>query len=74
MAMLDRNTYNAPKRVVDLSGPEGNAFCLMGLASNLCKQLELDKDAVLNEMKSGDYDNLVSVFDSYFGNYVDLLK
>jgi hypothetical protein len=58
--------------VIDLTGPQGNAFFLMGQASRYARQLELDSDAVLAEMQSGDYENLVQVFDRYFGDYVIL--
>lgn len=58
--------------VIDLTGPAGNAFSLLGQASNLAKQLGFDKSEILKEMKSGDYENLISVFDKYFGDYVIL--
>jgi len=58
--------------VVDLTGPDGNAFCLMGYAQKLSRQLDLDGNKVVEEMKSGDYENLIKVFDSYFGDFVIL--
>lgn len=58
--------------VIDLTGPEGNAFALMALASRYARDLGLDSDAVIAEMKSSDYENLVQVFDRYFGEYVIL--
>ena len=58
--------------VIDLTGPGGNAFFLMGQADRLSRRLGLDKDVVINEMKSGNYENLVQVFDRYFGDYVIL--
>lgn len=58
--------------VIDLTGPDGNAYALMAYASRFCKQLGLDSDEVISEMKSGDYENLVEVFDSYFGSFVIL--
>jgi len=58
--------------VIDLTGPQGNAFVLMGLASRYARQLGLDSDAVLAEMQQGNYENLVQVFDRYFGEYVIL--
>ena len=63
------------KRIeVDLTGPNGNAFYLLGMTGQLAKQLGLDKTAIVDEMKSGDYENLIEVFDKYFGNYVDLYR
>lgn len=64
------------KKRIDLSGPDGNAFCLLGYASSFSKQLGYTKeksDSIQKEMQSGDYDNLVDTFDKYFGDYVDLV-
>ena len=58
--------------VIDLTGPDGNAFFLMGRAGQYARQLGLDSNTIINEMKSGDYENLVAVFDRYFGDYVIL--
>ena len=58
--------------VIDLTGPDGNAFVLIGTASRLAKQLGLDKDAIQKEMTGGDYENLLKVFDKYFGEFVTL--
>ena len=58
--------------VIDLTGPEGNAFFLMGRAHRFAQDLGLDGDAIITEMKSGNYENLVQVFDRYFGDYVIL--
>jgi hypothetical protein len=58
--------------VIDLTGPQGNAFFLLAQASQYVRDLGLDSDQVITEMKSGDYENLVQVFDRYFSNYVIL--
>ena len=58
--------------VIDLTGPQGNAFYLMGFASKNARKFGLDGSAILTEMKSGDYENLVTIFDKYFGEYVIL--
>ena len=59
---------------IDLTGPDGNAFCLLGYATNLAKQLRKDPKPILDNMKSSDYDNLVTVFDEEFGEYVTLYR
>ena len=59
---------------IDLTGPQGNAFVLLGYASQLSKQLGLNSEQILSEMKSGDYENLVAVFDKHFGNIVTLYR
>ena len=67
-----RTKPRAKELVIDLTGPDGNAYALMAYASRFCKQLDLDSDEVISEMKSGDYENLIEVFDSYFGSFVIL--
>jgi len=59
---------------IDLTGPNGNAFYLIGAANNLAKQLGLDGKAIQAEMMSGDYENLVKVFDKNFGHFVTLYR
>jgi hypothetical protein len=59
---------------IDLSGPQGNAFYLMGVAQDLSKQLGLDSKSIIDEMMSGDYENLINVFDSNFGSIVTLYR
>jgi len=59
---------------IDLTGPDGNAFVLIGTASKLAKQLGLDGKAIQAEMMKGDYENLVKVFDKHFGHFVTLYR
>ncbi len=58
--------------IIDLTGPDGNAFVLMGYANRFAKQLGLDSSKIINEMTSGDYEHLLEVFDGYFGSFVIL--
>ena len=66
------------ERSIDLRGPEGNAFAILGLAKNLCSQLKeadperYDWDKINTEMTSSDYKNLVNTFEEYFGDYVTI--
>ena len=69
MAIL---TKQPRKQVIDLTGPQGNVYFLMGTAMKLCKELDLDKDKVLSEMQSSDYENAIQTFDKYFGMIIDL--
>ena len=62
------------KIVIDLTGPEGNVFVLMGYAKQYAKQLDLDGDKIIKEMTSSDYENAVKVFDNNFGSFVTLLR
>jgi hypothetical protein len=45
--------------VIDLTGPQGNAFFLLATANRLAKQLGLNPFVILDEMKSGDYEHLL---------------
>ena len=59
---------------IDLTGPQGNAFFLLGTAKNLAKQLGLDGNEITKEMMSGDYEHLLEVFDENFGMFVTLYR
>jgi hypothetical protein len=62
---------------IDLSGSEGNAFVLLGYASNFCKQLGYDKfhtERILDEMRLTDYEGLIYTFDREFGTFVTLWR
>lgn len=59
---------------IDLTGPQGNAFYLLGTANNLANQLGLDGGQIMREMKEGDYEHLVQTFDNYFGDIVTLYR
>jgi len=72
MAILKKPTESGI--TIDLTGPQGNAYYLLGTAKNLAKQLELNGLEIMEEMQSGDYENLVEVFDKHFGNIVTLYR
>jgi hypothetical protein len=59
---------------IDLTGPDGNAFVLIGTASKLARQLGLDGKAIQAEMMKGDYEHLVATFDKHFGHFVTLYR
>jgi len=59
---------------IDLTGPDGNAFFLLGTAGRLAKQLGLDSKDIQTEMMKGNYEHLVGVFDKHFGEFVTLYK
>ena len=59
---------------IDLTGPQGNAYYLLGTAKNLAKQLDLNGLVIMEDMQSGDYENLLEVFDNHFGNIVTLYR
>lgn len=60
---------------IDLTGPEGNAFYLLAKARQLTRRLHLDWNQVYAEMtREEDYEQLVKVFDYYFGEFVTLYR
>ncbi len=70
-----RETKSKDEYVVDLDGPNGNAYALMGLAGSLATTVGYASDEIetmLTRMKSGDYKKLVKTFDEYFDGYVVL--
>ena len=73
MAILKKDKYK--KQVIDLTGPDGNAYYILGTAMKLCKQIGIDSERteeILTELKSGDYEHLIKTFDKYFGTAIDL--
>ena len=54
------------KLIVDLDGPDGNAYSIMALARSLGNKLKMDTEVILYEMREGDYENLIRVFNEYF--------
>ena len=62
-------------RVIDLQGPQGNAFALMAQADDFLRQMGRrdEFNAMRTDMMSGDYDNLIRIFEENFGEYVTLV-
>ena len=63
-------------RVIDLQGPSGNAFALMGYADDFLRQMgrRHEFSAMRTEMMSGDYNNLLRIFEENFSDYVELIN
>ena len=71
--MIRKKVINRNRPVViDTTGPDGNAFVLLGYAKSYAKELNLPFNKIQGEMTSGDYENLIQVFDKYFGSFVIL--
>ena len=63
------------KHTIDLSGPEGNAFWLIGFSKRLGQHLGRSREEVnelVNEMMSGNYQQLLAAFKREFGDYIEL--
>ena len=72
MAILEKPKTNGIE--IDLTGPQGNAYFLLGTAKKLANQLGLDGKQITKEMMNGDYENLLQVFDNNFGSIVTLYR
>lgn len=76
MAIIDKSSLTYGKNVIDIDGPDGNAFTLMGIGANYLKRnLGYTKEEINDfyaEMMASDYENLLLVFDKYLGDYFDL--
>ena len=58
------------KIIINLQGPDGNAFNLLALAKDLSHVNNFDWDSIYKELTHGDYDNLVTVIENYFGDQI----
>ena len=74
--MAIKSIKSKPKRKIeiDLTGSDGNAFALLAYARDFCRELERDFAPIREEMMAGDYENLLTVFDREFGDFVTLYR
>jgi len=70
--MIRKKSDNKNKPIIDLTGEQGNAFCLLGHAKGWAKQLSKEWDPIYKDMTSGDYEHLLAVIEREFGDYVIL--
>ena len=70
--------------VIDLDGPDGNVFALMGILGDVFKRSGIDPSPQIAAMQSGDYLNAIKVFNDCLGGtfvletsnqeYIDVLE
>jgi hypothetical protein len=75
--MAIKRLSERPRRTaheIDLSGPDGNAYVLLGYAKGYAQQLDMDFSIIRKEMESSDYENLIKTFDKYFGSFVTMYR
>jgi hypothetical protein len=46
-------------QTIDLNGPDGNAWCILGIGQSLAQNLRIDFIPISSEMMSGNYRHLV---------------
>lgn len=71
MALIKRNLKDKP--VIDLNGPQGNAYYLLGTARILARGQRIDFGPIEAEMTAGNYKHLVETFEKHFGDSIDLI-
>lgn len=77
MAIKSIKELQKGKIQIDLTGPDGNAYYLLATANNLGRKLgksDNELKEINDDMKSGDYEHLLWVFNKQFGDYVDLYR
>ena len=72
--MIVKKPKSNGKIEIDLTGPQGNAYYILGVAKRLCKEVGIPSKPILDEMMSGDYENLIQTFDKNFGTFVTLYR
>ena len=68
-----RKSTRASEIVIDLDGPNGNAFYLLRIAKQYAHSMGMKASPIMSEMCAGtDYYELVKVFEKHFGHLVVL--
>lgn len=69
--MTIRQKRKTDKLVIDLTGPQGNAFYLIGVVQTTFRRSGASElgDKIVEEMTSGDYEHLIETFDKYLGDH-----
>ncbi len=66
--------YMNDEIIINLNGPDGNAFVLLGIAKDLSHQNKFSWDSVYTEMTKSDYEHLIQVMENYFGDQILFLR
>ena len=77
MTIRSKSKMPPKKLEIDLTGPEGNAFVLMGYAQTWGRQLGYSEHkikCIIDEMKLTTYEGLLHTFDREFGEFVTLWR
>jgi len=69
--MTIRKKRKQNKIVIDLTGPQGNAFYLLGVVKKTFARSGAPElgESICEEMKKGDYEHLIKTFDLYLGDH-----
>ena len=73
--MITTKDTKVEKRIeIDLTGPEGNVFYLIGVAIQPGKKLGFDIKAIVEDMTSSDYEHTVQVIEKHFGDFIIMYR
>jgi len=80
MAIIDGRERAGRRIELDLRGPEGNVFCVLGTCQRIARQLDVEWDPIFTEAmnepppgKDG-YEQVLEVMQKYFGKYIDFIR
>jgi hypothetical protein len=74
MAIVEKSEFLDNRELIDLTGGDGNAFVLLGIASRFAKALGVDFEPIQEEMMSGDYEHLLDTLEENFGCHLVILR
>lgn len=74
--MTIRKKTNKERPLIDLSGPQGNAFYLINVVKQTFRRSGAPElgEQIAEQMMSGDYEHLVKTFDLYLGEHFDIVR
>ena len=69
--MIRKKRKKSGPIVIDLTGPQGNAYYLMAVVQSTFKKSGAPElgESIIKEMQSGDYEHLLKTFDLYLGDH-----
>lgn len=59
---------------IDLTRPEGNVLCLMGMVQRWCGQLGMDPKPIIADMQSSNYEHALEVMEKHFGDFIVMYR
>jgi len=67
------HAMNKENIILNLNGPDGNAYNLLAIAKDLSHVNNFDWNSIYKELTHDDYDNLITVMENYFGDQITFL-
>ena len=69
--MIRKKSKSRGPIVIDLTGPEGNAFYLLGIVRSTFARSGAPElgESICEEMMKGDYEHLLKIFDLHLGDH-----